>query len=96
MNRLGSPIAGSGLATQSQISKVTHALQENWQADTNRKDLVPGERKADWLENHLRNSPGEIGVSFERKVIHWALDLIENRLAAWQKQKFCTGTRRLP
>ena len=82
MDRLGLPIAGSGLTTQSEISKVTHALQENWQADTNRKDLVPGERKVDWLENHLRHSPGEIGMSFERKMIHRALDLIENRRAA--------------
>ena len=49
MERLGSPIAESGLTIQSQISKVTRALQESWQADTNRQDLFPGERKVDWL-----------------------------------------------
>ena len=85
MGRLGSPIAESGLTIQSQISKVTRALQESWQADTNRQDLVPGERKVDWLENHLRLSSSKIGMSFERKMIHRALDLIENRRAAWQK-----------
>ncbi|MEC8620372.1 MAG: hypothetical protein VXY44_05245 [Pseudomonadota bacterium] len=86
MGRLGSPIAESGLTIQSQISKVTRALQESWQADTNRQDLVPGERKVDWLENHLRHSPSKIGMSFERKMIHRALVLIENRRAAWQKK----------
>ena len=86
MERLGSPIAESGLTIQSQISKVTRALQESWQADTNRQDLVPGERKVDWLENHLRHSPSKIGMSFERKMIHRALVLIENRRAAWQKK----------
>ena len=64
----------------------SRALQESWQADTNRKDLVPGERKVDWLENHLRHSPSKIGMSFERKMIHRALVLIENRRAAWQKK----------
>ncbi len=85
MRRLGSPIAESGLTIQSQISKVTRALQQSWQAATNRQDLVPGERKVDWLENHLRLSSSKIGMSFERKMIHRALDLIENRRAAWQK-----------
>ena len=82
MDRLGSPIAGSGLTTQSEISKVTHALQENWQADTNRQDLVPGERKADCLEHHLRHTPGKIGMNFDPKMIHRALDLIKNCRAA--------------
>ena len=64
MERLGSPIAESGLTIQSQISEVTRALQESRQADTNGQELVPGERKADWLENHLRHTPGKIGMKF--------------------------------
>ena len=95
MERLGSPIAESGLTIQSQILQVTRALQESWQADTNGQELVPGERKADWLENHLRHTPGKIGMNFDPKMIHRALDLIENRRAAWQR-RICTGTRRPP
>ena len=88
MERLGSPVAESGLTIQSQISKVTRALQESWQADTNQQELVPGEKKADWLENHLRHTPDKIDINFNPKIIHRALDLIENRRAAWQKQEF--------
>lgn len=88
MERLGSPIAESGLTIQSQISQVTRALQESWQADTNGQELVPGERKADWLENHLRHTPGKIGMKFDPKMIHRALDLIANRRAAWLRQEF--------
>ena len=88
MERLGSPIAESGLTIQSQISQVTRALQESWQADTDGQELVPGERKADWLENHLRHTPGKIGMNFDPTMIHRALDLIENRRAAWLRQEF--------
>ena len=88
MERLGSPIAESGLTTQSQISQVTRALQGSWRADTNGQELVPGERKADWLENHLRHAPGKIGMNFDPKMIHRALDLIENRRAAWLREEF--------
>ena len=82
IERLGSRIVESGLTIQSQISQVTRALQESWQADTNGQELVPGERKADRLENHLRHTPGKIGMNFDPKMIHRALDLIENRRVA--------------
>ncbi len=88
MERLGSPIAESGLSVQAQMSQVTRALQESWQADTDGQELVPGERKADWLENHLRHTPGKIGMKFDPKSIHQALDLIENRRAVWQRPEF--------
>ena len=88
MERLGSPIAESGLTIQSQISQVNSALQESWQADTDGQKLVSGERKADRLENHLRHTPGKIGMNLDPKMIHRVLDLIENRRAAWLRKEF--------
>ena len=84
MERLGSPVAESGLTIQSQISKSTRALQESWHADTNRQDLVPGERKVGWLKNHLHHTPGKIGMNFDAKMNHRALNPIKNRRVAWQ------------
>ena len=88
MERLGSPIADSGLAIQTQIERVTAALQESWQADTATQGLVCGEGKADWLENHIRHTPAKIGARFNTQMMHLAVDHIDVRRGTWCKQDF--------
>lgn len=88
IEKLGAPIANSGLTIQQQLQHITQALQFSWQANIDPSKLIHGAKKADWLYHHIQHTPTLVSGRVEQALVHRALHHIDLRRSQWRQDAF--------
>ena len=88
LEQLGKPLAQSAHSPLTQIQIITKALMKSWQGSTAQGGLVDGEKKADWLENHIKRTPIRLHHTVDGHILGRALELIAERRNSWREEEF--------